>query len=190
MNFLYDSKIWKGFMKWFGDIKIYPYPMFIMFASTAYKIKGPDTREIMEILRPGNILLRRYDHYISGLMIKGYFTHAAIYAGDDKVIHMLGDGICEDDIMTFCRCDNIAVLNCSAKGAGELAVKKAKEQLATGVEYDFGFRSLDKKEFYCTELISFCYNYPLQSHAKYTMPDDFLELARRDDFQLTWMKKR
>jgi hypothetical protein len=189
MNFIFDSKIWKGFMQWFGDIKIYPYPMFVMFASTSYKIKGPDVRQIMDVVRPGSVLLRRYDHYISGLMIKGYFTHAAIYIGDGRIIHMLGDGICEDDIMTFCRCDNIAVMNCTDPALAEGAIKKAKDSLAAGVEYDFGFRSLDKKEFYCTELISYCYNYPLQSEAKYTLPDDFLKLPETNKFHLNWIKR-
>ena len=111
------------------------YPMFVLFGHVAYKIKGTDQREIIDSIQPGDILLRRYDHYISGLMIPGYFTHAAFYSGNNKVIHMLGNGICEEDILTFMRCDDIAVLRCQNVAKIDPAVKLAKEQLVKGAKY-------------------------------------------------------
>jgi len=187
MGAFYDLK--SGFIGWFGNIKLYKYPMFIVFGHTAYKINGNDQREILNTLQPGDVLLRRYDHYISGLMIPGYFTHSAIYVGDNKVIHMLGDGICEEDILVFMRCDDMAVLRFNDSTKIDNAIKLAKEQLAKGVEYDFDFDFVDAGKFSCTELVHFLFGYPdiTRLKSKYLVPDDF---KRSILFPTVWRKKR
>jgi hypothetical protein len=169
-------KIKAAVVGWFGDIKIYKYPFFILVGHVAYKIKGQHQRKIINLLEPGDVLLRRYDAYISGLMIPGYFTHAGIYVGDDQVIHVLGKGICKEDILTFTRCDDIAILRHNDKTLTSKAIGKAWEQLDKGVAYDFAFDSKSPDKFYCTELVDFCYSYPVRdkSKGKYIIPDDFL----------------
>jgi len=174
---------------WFGDIQIFKYPFFILFGHNAYKIKGTDQREILDIIKPGDVFLRRYDHYISGLMIPGYFTHAAMYVGDNQMIHVLGKGMCKEDILTFLRCDNVVVLRFKDPLMVENAIKNAYEQLEKKVEYDFDFDTDSPEKFYCTELVDFCYGYPVKATIthKTILPDDFLESGK---FEVVWTKRK
>ena len=163
--------------------------MFINFGCTAYKMRGDDIRKVLNTIKPGDVLLRRYDHYISGLMIPGYFTHAAIYVGDDTIIHMIGDGICEEDILMFCRCDEIAIIHCNDEQLSKTAVDKAKSYLEQQIEYDFNFDFSDSAQLSCTELVNDVYNGPTITKMKrsYIMPDDFLTLDR-SLFEISYRK--
>jgi len=173
-------KIKKAAIKWFGNIQVFKYPSFIMFGHTAYEMKGEDVRDIINIIQPGDILLRRYNHYLSGLMIPGYYTHAAIYMGNNKVIHMLGDGIDKQDILTFCRCDDVAIIHCNEEQISKAAIKKARDLYVKGVEYDFSFDFSDSTRFSCTEVIDYFFDKPKMNRKKenYIMPDDYLTLDK------------
>lgn len=173
-------KIKTAIIKWFGNIQIFPYPTFIMFGHTAYKMNGEDVREVLNIKQPGDILLRRYNHYISGLMIPGHYTHAAICVGDNKIIHMLGEGIDKQDILTFCRCDEVAIIHCNDEQTNKIAIKKANAYFKQGIEYDFDFDFSNKTKFSCTEFINDLFNHPKMDRIKdnYIMPDDFLTLDK------------
>ena len=85
-----------------ADIRIYKYPMFIiLFGDTSYKVKEERKEEIIKLLQPGDILLRTYHHFVGSLFISGYWTHAALYEGDNNIIHMLGKGITREGIQKF-----------------------------------------------------------------------------------------
>ncbi|MCQ8182584.1 YiiX/YebB-like N1pC/P60 family cysteine hydrolase [Methylomonas sp. SURF-1] len=130
-----EKNLWEKFLTFFGDIKIYPHPLFIVYDPGSYRIKGPDLREILEILQPGDILLRGYDNYLDGKFIGGTFSHAGFYFGEateadrpaaragtqengkdwftpgkQMVVHSMAEGVFMEDILTFTRCDKIAVL--------------------------------------------------------------------------------
>ncbi len=171
-------KIKKFIIKWFGDILIYKYPIFIIFGHTAYKMKGEDVRDVLNVIKPGDIVLRRYNNYLSGLLIPGYFTHASIYVGDDKIVHMLANGVTQEDILTFCRCDNIAIIHCNSEQISNIAIDKANEVLAKGAQYDYNFDFADEERFSCTEIINHIYEDPKfeRKNPSYIMPDDFLSL--------------
>jgi len=181
-------KIKSKTIAWFGDIQVFKYPFFIMFGHTAYKINGRDQREIIDVLKIGDVFLRRYDHYLSGLMIPGYFTHAAIYVGDDKIIHVLGGGMCYEDVLTFLRCDSAVVLRFKDQSIAKIAIKKAYEQLKNRVEYDFDFDTDSAERFYCTEFVDFCFDYPVKTTItrKTILPDDFLISGK---FDIVWCKE-
>jgi uncharacterized protein YycO len=171
-------KIKSFIIKWFGNIQIFPYPFFIMFGHTSYRMRGDDVQEVLNTIQPGDILLRRYNHYISGLMIPGHFTHAAIYMGDDKVVHMLGEGINKESILSFCRCDEIAIIHCLSEQITKIAIKKAAAFYKDEIKYDFDFNFSEEKEFSCTELINDIFDNPKMCKIKenYILPDDFLTL--------------
>lgn len=177
MNIIY--KIKSVFLKWFSDIQLFRAPIWVLFGKTSYNINGVDSRNILNVLRPGDILLRRYDHYVAGLFIPGYFTHTSIYVGDNNVIHMLGDGICKEDILTFLRCDDIIVLRHSDLTKTENAIKKAYEYLSEKIQYDYDFNFQLQNRFSCTELIDCCYDHIEFSSKKMDniiSPDDFLNV--------------
>ena len=180
-------KIKSAIIKWFGNIQIYKYPFFILFGHTTYKIKGTHQREILDTINQGDVLLRRYNNYLSGLMIPGYFTHAAIYVGDNQVIHLLGNGICKEDILTFLRCDDVVVLKYEDQSIIEEVIKRAYNQLEKKIEYDYDFDTDSPDRFYCTEFVDFCFNYPIRNTIihDHILPDDFFAQMK---FDIIWSK--
>jgi len=171
-------KIKRFFIRKFGNILVYRFPLFVMFGHTSYQMKGKDVREVLNTIQPGDILLRRYNNYISGLLIPGYYTHSAIYIGNNEIIHMLGDGINKQDILTFCSCDSITIIHCIVEQISKEAVNKATELFNKGVEYDYDFDFSNDTRFSCTELIDYLYDKPkiVRKKEKYIIPDDFLTL--------------
>jgi len=183
VGLFYDIKA--AVINWFSDIRIYP-GGFVLFGASSYQIEGKHMRSILNVIRPGDVLLRKYKYYIGSMMIPGYFSHAAIYVGDDSVIHMLGTGIVREDILTFMRCDDITILRAD-QVAAVYAKIKAVEFLDKGIPYDYDFVSDDSK-FYCTELIDDIYDHPVgrEKEGKVIIPDDFLSC---NFFKVVWTKR-
>lgn len=180
------TKIKEQFIKWFADIRVYV-GGFILFGSSAYEIKGQHMRDILSILKPGDILLRRYNHYLGSLAVPGYWSHVAIYVGDDKVIHMLGNGIAREDILTFMRCDDIMVLRCPEKDRVLNAICASYNYYNLSIKYDYSFNFKDKSKMSCTELLHDVYAEPKITKRlsdKYICPDDFLNSI----FEVVWRK--
>jgi hypothetical protein len=166
-------KVKKCVADFFSDIRIYRGGI-ILFGDSSYKVKGDDVRNIINIVEPGDVLLRRYDHYLGSIIIPGYYSHSALYLGNDTIIHMLGDGIKKEDILTFLRCDAISVLRCKDKSLSESAMIKAVELYNAGVKYDYDFNFSDSKYMSCTEYIDYCFG-GLFNGKKIIIPDDFLD---------------
>lgn len=116
----------------FGDIKVYKWPMFIIYAPRGYAVRGIDCREAITEAQPGDLLLRGYVDYLDGYFIPGFFSHAGTYVGnlttDDlveaegidaqalfepgpqMVIHAKAEGVLCEDLLDFCRTDRMAIL--------------------------------------------------------------------------------
>jgi hypothetical protein len=186
MGWLYKVK--SGFLSWAADIRIYP-GGFILFGDSHYHFKGDDMRKVLNVLSPGQVLLRRYSHYLGSVLIPGYYSHAAIYMGNDIVIHMLGEGICKEDILTFMRCDDLAVLRFKDDAATLKAMEKAEFYLRNGVEYDYDFDNNTPDRFYCTEFVDNIFGYPIKNKLgdRNIYPDHFLD---KDLFNLIWSKNK
>ena len=128
----YFLPIMNHFLKAFGDIKIFNWPMFLVYDPSGYQVRGDEVREVSNIIKPGDILLRGYNKYLDGLFIPGYFSHAGIYLGEvlpehsefvtpDKreeyfrtgeqiVAHAMAEGVFMEDLINFCRCDRMMIL--------------------------------------------------------------------------------
>jgi len=176
-NIFYAIKKW--FINLFGGIVVYPYPMFFIFyGSVHYKFKGHHQREVLDLIEPGDILLRTYDNYLSSFFIPGDWSHAGLYAGDNRVIHVGGEGILDEDILTFMRADNIAILRVSDRVEGRIttAIQRAHKLVEMDIDYDYDFDKKDPSKMYCTELVDYCYgglNY--SNPHKILYPDDLLK---------------
>lgn len=187
MEFLYKVKA--KTINFFSDIRVYKGGI-VLFGASSYRIKGNHMRDIINTVQPGDVLLRRYDSYLGTFFIPGYFSHAAIYEGRDNVLHMMGDGIVSEDILTFMRCDDIRILR-STDSEEEIkyAVINAMLSYNFGVEYDFNFDADCPKKFYCTEFVDNCFGHPVRimlGSGKKILPDDFL---KTDYFKTVWTKK-
>ena len=83
-----------SFIAWIGRMKYFTSPVSLVEDPGSYKIKGREIRDLIDReLQPGDILLRGYDGYLDGIMIRlsgggqglgKYFSHAALYLGELK----------------------------------------------------------------------------------------------------------
>jgi len=129
-------------------------PLFILYHPDLHRIKGREVRSVLESVEAGDVLLRQWRGYLNTIFTPGQWSHAGLYVGESKVIHALGKGVVEEDILDFCRTDSIAVMR-PIDGGAESAIEKARELI--GSEYDYQFESGDQ-QYYCSELCDACYD--------------------------------
>lgn len=178
------EKMYNGFLNFFGDLKVYKFPMFIVYDPGSYLIKGEDCREVMKVVQPGDILIRGYVNYLDGYFIPGFFSHAGLYVGEVKeqdienvpstgrsrfrsgeqmVVHSMAEGVFMEDVLNFCRCDYMVVLRRDPLQETEAdkkiefprVFKNALSHL--GCDYDFKFDFSDFNKLSCTEFVYVCY---------------------------------
>lgn len=137
-----------------GDIKVFKFPMFIVYCPTTYLVKGDETRLAMHQLKPGDLILRGYNEYLDGFFIPGEYSHTGIYVGDGSVIHAIAEGVVVIDVIDFLRCDRFCIVR--PKTGSEIAVKSARQLL--GRPYDFDFKG-DNEALYCHELAASVYSF-------------------------------
>ena len=156
----------RAFLCILGKIKIYPWPMFVIYSPRGYDIRADRIRLAMRLARKGDVFVRRYKNYLDGFFIPGRFTHSGIYIGAGKIVHAMSDGVQKIDIIDFLRCDGFAIIRPSPRedSVGEEIAKKAADIACSyiGCEYDFDFKiecgEVDKKgPVYCHELVRKCY---------------------------------
>lgn len=167
------ERLLRLFLTFFSDIKVFPCPPVLVYDPGSYFMKGKDVRKVMSLVQPGDILLRKFKNYLNGPFIPGYFSHSALYVGPVKkaekktvtrdrgkkifqygkqmVIHALAEGVIIEDLLSFCRCDYLAVLRFPKKircvsGARSLPIPSKEyateetdilEQIEAGQELSF-----------------------------------------------------
>ncbi len=154
-SFLYGFK--RVALTIFGDIKIYKWPMFVIYQPTSFRIKGSDTRAIMASLLAGDVVMRAYDDYLDGYFIpKGESgcSHSGLYIGDNTMVHSIAEGSSLIDIIDFCRTDKIIVLR--PDSGQEWAIEHARKCADANIPYDFDFAPGSGK-YYCHEFTASCY---------------------------------
>lgn len=139
-----------------GNIKIFPYPCWVHYNPNEfeYKLRGEDVEKIMSVVQPGDLILRKYEHYLDSSLIPGEYSHSSVYIGNNKIIHAVSEGVKEIHIIDFCQCDGILVLRPTS--GQEKAIERVIRWV--GKEYDFKFNSTDSSEFYCHELSAKAYD--------------------------------
>ena len=141
-------------MTWFGNIKVFKWPLFIVYDPTSFKVTGEQILEILEILEPGDVILRKFDSYADSKFIPGDYSHGAVYVGDNKIIHAVAEGVSEIDAVSFCMCDRICILR--PRAGVRNAIAKAKKFAKDKVPYDFAYKR-NSSALYCFELCAECY---------------------------------
>ena len=148
------KKIWRKFLTVFGDIKIFKFPMFIVYQPKGYRVMGAEIEKILNIVKEGDILVRGYYDYLDGKFIDGFFSHAGFYYGENKVIHAIAEGVVEGHLIDFCKCDYLAIIRFYPENINEEDIKLAKEKALSiiGYAYDFEFDG-GENELYCTKAV-------------------------------------
>jgi hypothetical protein len=179
----------KTFIDFFGGIRLYCGGV-IFFGDHTAKLKGPDVREIIETLEPGDIVLNRHDHYVSSLFIGGDFSHAGLCVAKDRIIHVGINGITEEDILTFTRADAFAIIRSKDRELANIAIERAYKYLEEGVQYDYDFDKYSDDYFYCSEFTDSCYGYLMRDNVSETFirPSDYL--LPNDYFEVVLLKKK
>jgi len=173
MRYIFSKLI----IKLFGDVQFFPAPMFCLFwGDTHYQVKGGEVREVLNMLEVGDILVCRFDRYVSSWFIPGFWTHVALYVGDDKVVHAMTKGVVEDDVLTFMRTDYVAVLRLPVDDhLKDRSVELVREFI--GKDYDFLFETTDDERVYCSELVKRGYPGVLDDLGSEAIPPDrFFEI--------------
>jgi uncharacterized protein YycO len=172
MGIFYKAK--SKVLKFMSDIRVYPLGI-VLYGQTGYKVKGDHTRAILDTIQTGDVLLTRYDHYLGYVLnLIGFWGHAGIYVGDNRVVHMLGNGIMNEDILTFCRKDHIMILRPFDQDKAVTASEKAINLWKAGVEYDYDFSEFNKT-LYCSELVYEVYDKPKEiKYKKWVLPGDLI----------------
>ena len=153
------EKIYKKLLTILGDIKIFRWPMFLLYHPEGYGVNGTEARHISSVVEPGDILLRGYRNYLDSYFIPGTFSHAGYYLGDylgkpNRVVHAVAEGVIEEDILQFCRCDYMAVLRIKHLTPYDIMRSKIRAKKYIGKSYDFFFDFDNAADVSCTELVN------------------------------------
>ena len=172
------SKLKRQIVSAIGNIQIWPTPPFLSFSSTSYKLSGRLMRVYSDTVETGDVILRRYDRYLTSRLVPGYYSHVGIAVSKTKVIHAIGGkGVIEEDLLQFLRTDHACLLRPVATSEEiHKAIKFAISKL--GTPYDLRFSTESDEALYCTELILKAYERSLPSNnCKHTTPPDELFYA-------------
>lgn len=160
-------------LQFVADLHFSPTPCFVLYKPQFHKIKGDQVRTILNTLLPGDILVATWDGYLSNFFIPGFWCHAALYVGSNEVIHIRGEGTLKEDILSFVRTDNIAILR--VKSATQEIIDKAIDKAYTkynnNTKYDYKFVKGNANN-YCSELVDECYDNLFK--------DDYVKVVDRD----------
>jgi len=151
MNITIPSKL----IQLTGNMYLSRYPMWMQYKPHHYHVHGDKIQKIIHLLKPGDILLRRYNGYLNTVLTPGFWGHAALYLGDGELVHSISVGVTKETILQFCRCDAFVALRFKNPSTSiDSTLKRANEII--GKPYDFEFVWRDDK-FCCTEVINTCY---------------------------------
>lgn len=150
--------LWSKFITFVGDIKFFGWkqPFWFVFNASGYRLRGEHYREVIKIIREGDVLLSRSEQYLDTYLIPGFLTHAGFFYGGNKerVIHAVSENVIIEDIINFMRTDVLVVLR-PHEAHIQRAMSLARSMV--NMEYDFIFNFTDKNRMSCTELIYCCY---------------------------------
>ena len=142
-----------------GNTYLSKYPFWITYKPAHHKVKGYEVRKVFDVIKDGDILLRRYDGYLNTMFTPGFWGHAGLYIGGNKVIHAVGVGVIKEDVLDFCRTDSVCVLRIkdSHNHLIDRSIDIVSKMLDEKVKYDYKFSDKNKL-VYCTEMINMSFD--------------------------------
>jgi len=148
-------KVPSWMIKFFSKIYFFKTPFFLIYNPHVHKVKGHECRQICNKIKVGDILLRRFDGYLSSRSVPGFWSHAGLYIGRHRVVHAIGKGVVNEDILDFMRTDHAVILRFKDKDDERTlkVIQRALELVEERVGYDYEFED-DNGMLYCTELIN------------------------------------
>jgi len=155
-------------------MQVFPTPPFVCFCSLAPKTKGEELDHLMSLIKAGDVILTRWDRYVTSKAVPGFWSHCGIVSTKKKVIHAALEGVVEHHILDFLRVDQVMVLRLEGDettAKHKKAIKNARAMI--GKDYDFIFDGKDSKAVYCFELVA--RSYPQIEAKKRILAKDIIE---------------
>lgn len=143
-------KLWSKFLTAFGNIRLSKYIPWIYYDTSDPKVTGETIMKLIDILEPGDIVLRGWDSYLDSMFIRGDYSHAGIYIGNNMIVHAVSPTVCKTSIIDFSLCDRVCVIR--PNKYNKTAVKIAKQFVKDKIPYDFDFCINDSNALFCFEL--------------------------------------
>jgi hypothetical protein len=154
-----------------------------------YVSKLPESiaQQLLELIRPGDVFVTRKDCAVTNYFLPGYWPHAALYAGNHRVIESLKDGVRERGLDSPFGNDSIALIR--PKLDDDLiceSLERARTHVGKPYDFDFDFTRSDR--LVCTEVVYRSYQgiggieFPLTKRAgRLTLAaEDLLALSLQD----------
>lgn len=152
-------------------------------------IRASTIKEMMAVVREGDVILAYSRGEFTNYFIKGDFKHAAMYVGKGEIIQAIGKGVTLIDFEDFCASkDRIAILrpNFCDDGTCRIAAMNAKSQLGKPFDYYF---EIGSEAYYCAELIAWSYRYATLGSSPFIKKDvSGCETVLPSDFYLAKSK--
>ena len=115
-------------------------------------IPKPIGEQILSVLRPGDVMITRKEHAITNYFLPGYWPHAAMYVGGQRVVESLKDGVMERDIISPFSNDAISVIRPQLDAETiKIAIERAHSHVGKPYDFDFDFTRADR--MVCTEVV-------------------------------------
>lgn len=144
-----------------GDIKVFRWPMFVVYDPKSYRLRGQDFSKIQSCIKKYDVVLRRYDNYLDTYLIPGFWNHAGIYMGhrgdtNGTVVHALAEGVVEETLFDFCKADHLIILRPKFPFSKSDVSERTYSTVGKAYDFDFDFHCEDRLS--CTELIAHIYS--------------------------------
>ncbi len=151
----------KCFTDFTTNIYFHKYPFFILYKPNFHLVNRSNFKEVLNDIKPGDIIIRRAKGYLSTILIPGYWSHMGIYVGGNLIINAIAKrGIVKDYLFDYLKTDSVGILRVKNKKLIPEAIEHALSlyNLAktNNIKYDYIFET-NNTNLYCSELIDICY---------------------------------
>lgn len=148
------SKCSDVFWKVFGNTKVYKYPFWFVYDPEDPGVDGDHLLRIMKVIKPGDVIMRGWRHYLNGFFIPGEYSHGGVYVGNGEVVHAVAKGVVRCNLLDFAMADRV----CIVRPASHSLAGAAQAELFASQKIPYDYQMTEGQEaMYCFELCAECY---------------------------------
>lgn len=140
-----------------------------------------DAEQVLSLMLPGDVLLSREKWHFTNLFIPGYWSHAALFGGENEVVEAVAPRVRRQHFFDWVlRKHSWCVLRVKESYNGQLAFDYAWSTIKAAYDYNF---SLQNDRLYCSEMVWLALNKPFAVDGP-CVPQDFYQAMIRGELEL------